>query len=85
MANSPHDSDGGSRPEGLVPTDQTDNDAVASSRFTDAGADIWGVTVPSLEVRSMRVDQIRREIAEGSYDVSGEAVAEAIIRFFSRD
>jgi anti-sigma28 factor (negative regulator of flagellin synthesis) len=43
------------------------------------------VTIPSLEVRSMRVDQIRREIAEGSYEVPGEAVADAIIRFFSRD
>jgi anti-sigma28 factor (negative regulator of flagellin synthesis) len=55
------------------------------SRIDGGDADTWGVTVPSSEVRSMRVDQIRREIAEGSYDISGEAVAEAIIRFFSRD
>jgi anti-sigma28 factor (negative regulator of flagellin synthesis) len=32
----------------------------------------------------MRVDEIRREIAEGSYRVPGEAVADAIVEFFSR-
>lgn len=32
----------------------------------------------------MRLDQIRREIEEGSYRVSGEAVADAILAFYSR-
>ena len=84
MANLPPSSDPNGD-EGLVPIDQTGNDALELSRFDHVTTDIWGVTVPSLEVRSMRVDQIRREIAEGSYDVPGEAVADAIIRFFSRD
>ena len=85
MANSPPASDHPAGDRGLVPIDQTGNDAPEASRFDSDGTDIWGVTVPSLEVRSMRIDQIRREIAEGSYDVPGEAVADAIIRFFSRD
>ncbi len=84
MANLPPGSDPNGD-EGLVPIDQNGNDALEPSRFDHVTTDIWGVTVPSLEVRSMRVDQIRREIAEGSYDVPGEAVADAIIRFFSRD
>ena len=84
MANSPPASDpAGDR--GLVPIDQTGNDTPEASRLDADSTDIWVVTVPSLEVRSMRIDQIRREIAEGSYDVPGEAVADAIIRFFSRD
>lgn len=32
----------------------------------------------------MRVEIIRREIAEGSYEVPGEAVADAMLEFFSR-
>jgi len=85
MANWPPVSDGEPLRRGLVPTDQTGNDAPGESRWDGIAADTWDVTIPSLEVRSMRVDQIRREIAEGSYEVPGEAVADAIIRFFSRD
>ncbi len=60
------------------------NDTPERSSLPPDDSDIWGVTVPTPEERSMRVDQIRREIAEGSYHVSGEAVADAILRFFER-
>ncbi len=65
--------------------DQPGNDTPRRSRSDRRDSDIFSVTIPSPEDRSMRIDQIRREIAEGSYYVSGEAVADAILRFFVRD
>ena len=64
--------------------DQIGNGTGGRSSSEPPEADIFGVTIETSEERSMRVEQIRREIAEGSYQVSGEAVADAILRFFSR-
>ena len=64
--------------------DQIGNGTSRRSSGGPPEADIFGVTIETSEERSMRVEQIRREIAEGSYQVSGEAVADAILRFFSR-
>lgn len=69
----------------LVRRDQTPNDTVARSSPSHVATDTWSVTVATSEERSVRVDQIRREIAEGSYRVPGEAVADAILRFFARE
>ena len=65
--------------------DHFSNDAGRGSSRGWSDSDTWSVTIESSEERSMRIDEIRREIAEGSYHVSGEAVADAILRFFSRD
>ena len=64
--------------------DQIGNGTAGRSSGEAPQTDIFGVTIETSEERSMRVEQIRREIAEGSYEVSGEAVADAILRFFSR-
>jgi anti-sigma28 factor (negative regulator of flagellin synthesis) len=64
--------------------DHFGNDAPPGSSGDPADTDIWRVTMPSPEERSMRIDQIRREIEEGRYRVSGEAVADAILAFYSR-
>ena len=65
--------------------DQIQNDATDGSSGGGSIPDIWSVAIDTLEERSMRIDQLRREIAEGNYQVTGEAVADAILRFFSRD
>ena len=62
-------------------TNGTASDSSGDSRKPDT----WSVTIETSEERSMRVDQIRREIAEGSYQGSGEAVADAMLRFFARE
>ena len=61
-----------------------ENDPTVRSSSDCSGSDSWRVTIPSPEQRSMRVEIIRREIAEGSYEVPGEAVADAMLEFFSR-
>ena len=38
----------------------------------------------SREERMKRVDEIRRSVANGSYEVPANAVADAVVSFFSR-
>ena len=64
--------------------DHPENDASRGSSRRPVDSDTWWVTRRRPEERSMRIDRIRREIEEGSYDVPGEAVAEAMLAFYRR-
>ena len=45
----------------------------------------WLATNESVHTRARRVDEIRRSISAGSYDVPAVAVAAALVAFFDRD
>lgn len=45
----------------------------------------WLAISESVQARAGRVDEIRRSISAGSYDVPAADVAAALIAFFNRD
>lgn len=68
-----------------MPGHHAENDPTVRSSSDRTGSDSWSVTIPSPKERSKRVEIIRREVANGNYQVPGEAVADAMLEFFSRD
>ncbi len=54
-----------------------------SSRRPPVGADLLLIEETSAE-RMNRVDTIRRRVAQGSYQVPANAVADAVVAFFDR-
>jgi anti-sigma28 factor (negative regulator of flagellin synthesis) len=54
------------------------------SSWSSAGADSWWMTRQIAEPHPARVKRLRRDIANGTYHVPANLVADAIMRFFAR-